>query len=106
MSHHASRNRHTLPLGRGAGLPAPFDFVLVIIVQALFLVYVIRKVGAQGNERRLLSLSLGLMLPIATIGVAAELALPLTLLADLAMVLFFRKLWGKHGGPSNAAGRS
>ncbi len=70
------------------------------------MVYVIRKVGAQGNERRLLSLSLGLMLPIATIGVAAELALPLTLLADLAMVLFFRKLWGKHGGPSNAAGRS
>lgn len=89
----------TQSLGKGTGLPAPADFVLVVVIQALFMVYIVRKVGAQGNERRLLSLSLGLILSIATIGVVAESTLPLTLLADLAMVLFFRKLWGRYGSP-------
>lgn len=95
----------TQSLGKGAGLSASVDLVLVVVVQALFMVYVIRKVGAQGNERRLLSLSLGLMLPIAIIGVVAESTLPLTLLADLAMALFFKKLWGRYGSPSEAATR-
>lgn len=83
-------------IGEGAGLPPSIDFVLVLLIQALFLVYVIRKAGSRDNGRALLSLSLGLILPLAAIGVLAELALPLTLLADAAMVLFFKKLWNKY----------
>ncbi len=51
--------------------------------------------GSRHNERNLLAFALGLILPIAAFGVLAEITLPLTLLADLVMVLFFRKLWRK-----------
>ncbi len=87
----------TQSVGEGAGLPAAADFVIVLLVQALFLAYVVRRAGTQGKERVLLSLSIGLILPIAVIGVIAELPLPLTLLADLAAFLFFRKLWRRSG---------
>ena len=80
---------------RAAGMPAALDFILVLLVQALFLVYVVRRAGISENRKGLLSLSLGLILPIAVFGVIAEVALPLTLLADVAMVLFFRRLWLK-----------
>ncbi|HEY6283669.1 MAG TPA: hypothetical protein VIW22_07070, partial [Nitrososphaerales archaeon] len=58
-------------------------------------VYVVRSAGIGENRRGLLSLALGLILPIAVFGVIAEIALPMTLLADVAMVLFFRRLWLK-----------
>lgn len=66
------------------------------------MVYAMHNLGEHGNERGLLSLSLGLILPIVAIGVVAELTLPLTLLADLAMVLFFRKLWIGYSAPFGA----
>ncbi|MDA4125414.1 MAG: hypothetical protein OK438_08235 [Thaumarchaeota archaeon] len=94
----------TQSIGRGAGVSPSLDFVLVLLVQALFLFYVIRKCGSRGNARVLLSLSLGLILPIAAIGVIAELPLPLTLLADVALALFFRKLWEVSGEPPDREG--
>ncbi len=81
--------------GIGVSVPAGVDFVLVIALQGLFLVYVVRVMGSRHNERNLLAFALGLILPIAVFGVLAEIRLPLTLLADLVMVLFFRKLWRK-----------
>jgi hypothetical protein len=84
---------------RAAGVPADVDFVLVLLVQALFLVYVTRRAGLGENRRGLLSLALGFILPIAVFGVIAEFVLPLTLLADAVMILFFRKLWRKDTLP-------
>jgi hypothetical protein len=78
---------------RATGVPAALDFLLVLLVQALFLVYVVRSAGIGGNRKGLLSISLGLIIPIAVFGVIAEIALPMTLLADAALVLFFRRLW-------------
>ena len=83
-------------LGQGVGLPSVVDFVLVLFVQAIFLVYVIRRVGSIGNELALLSLSAGLIAPIAVFGIVAQLALPLVLLADAALFLFFRGLWRRQ----------
>ncbi len=80
---------------RAAGMPAALDFILVLLVQALFLVYVVRSAGVGENRKGLLSLALGLILPIAVFGVIGEIGLPMTLLADAAMVLFFRRLWRK-----------
>jgi hypothetical protein len=80
-------------LGMGAGLPAAADFVLVAGVQGLFLLGVLRNVGSRENERNLIALALGLIVPIAAIGVISELPLPLSLLPDLAFVLFLRMLW-------------
>jgi len=80
---------------RAAGVPAALDFVLVLLVQALFLVYVVRSAGISENQRGLLSLAFGLILPLAVFGVIAEITLPMTLFADAAMVLFFRRVWMK-----------
>jgi hypothetical protein len=76
-----------------AGVPAAADLVFVTAVQGVFLTYVMWVIGRERNERVLLSLSFGLIVPIAVIGVVSEAALPMTLVADAAMVLFFLKLW-------------
>jgi hypothetical protein len=82
-------------LGAGSSLPAVVDFALVIFVQALYLRYVTRR-SWRNRKRGMLALALGLIIPIAVFGVLAELALPMTLLADVALVFFFRRLWAKY----------
>ena len=88
----------TAGFGMGAGLPAAVDFLLVVAVQALFLVGVLRAVGSRENERNLIALALGLVVPIAAIGVISELPLALSLLPDAAFVLFLRMLWKQYAG--------
>jgi hypothetical protein len=78
---------------KGVGTPAFVDFVWVIALQGLFLAYILRVIGPAENERVKIAFTFGLILPIAAIGVIAEATLPLTLVADLVMVLFFRGLW-------------
>jgi hypothetical protein len=78
-----------------AGVPAALDFILVIVVQTLFMVYILRAFSSD-NDRREIIMAVGLILPIAIFGVIAELALPVILLADAAFVLFFRKLLRKY----------
>jgi hypothetical protein len=88
-------------LGNGSGLPAVVDLVWVIFVQALYLGYLTRR-SWRNRERGMVALALGLITPIAVFGVLAELALPMTLLADVALILFFRRLWAKYT-PSNVS---
>jgi hypothetical protein len=85
-------------LGRGAGLPAALDFLLVVAVQALYLLYVARRSWG-GSRRSMIAFVLGLLVPIMVFGVLAELAIPLTLLADMFVVIFFRRLWRIREGP-------
>jgi len=85
-------------LGRGAGLPAALDFLLVVAVQALYLLYVARRSWG-ASRRSLIAFVFGLVVPIMVFGVLAELALPLTLLADLVVVVFFRRLWANSESP-------
>jgi hypothetical protein len=80
----------------GAGAPALSVFILVSLLQTLFLVYVLRVVGSSGNEPQVIALSFGLILPIAAIGLIATITFPLGLVGDLAMVLFFRMLWRRY----------
>jgi len=87
-------------LGEGAGVPAAVDFVLVILIQAAYLWYLARQ-GWRDNERGKLALSLGLLIPIMVFGVVAELSLPMTLLADVVVVLFFRRLWAAYSPKTN-----
>jgi hypothetical protein len=86
-------------LGEGADLPAVIDFLLVILVQLAFMIYVVRRVGSHGNQLALLSFSLGLISPIMVFGVVSQLVLPLVLLADLAMVIFFRRMQNGYRRP-------
>ena len=78
------------------GIPAAADLVIVIAVQALFLLCVPRVLGRRWNERVILALAVGLITPIAVFGVIAEMTLPMTLLGDAAMTLFFLKVWRKY----------
>jgi len=86
----------TQGLGRGAGVPAALDFILVVAVQALYLFYVARRASG-GSRSSVVAFALGLLVPIMVFGVLAELALPLTLLADFAAMVFFRRLWKSYG---------
>lgn len=83
-------------LGRYAGLPGAMDLVLVVGVQALFLLAVLRVGGSRENERNLLAFSLGLVVPIAAIGLVSELPFALTLVPDAAFLLFVRMVWAEY----------
>ena len=80
----------------GTSAPAVADLLLVLAVQGVFLAIVLRTIGSWGNERNLVALSLGLVLPIAIIGALSEARLPLALLPDLAFFLFLRRLWAEY----------
>jgi hypothetical protein len=83
-------------LGMGVGLPAAVDFVLVVTLQGAYLVAVLRFLGSRGSERNLIAFAAGLVVPIAAFGLISEVSLPLTLLPDVAFVLFLRSLWVKY----------
>ena len=83
-------------VGGAAHLPPLLDFALVVLVQALFLAYAIRTIGAHGNGRQLVSLALGLVLPIMTFGLISEIKLPLVIVADAAFLFFMRWLYRKY----------
>lgn len=82
-------------------VPAFFDLIFVVAVEALFLFYVQERIGHENNERQLITLAAGLVVPIATIGLIAELRLPLVLAADLAFGLFIWTLLQKYKGSTN-----
>jgi len=80
-------------LVKGEGAPALVDFALVVAVQGLFLACVLRVAGSTGNERNLVALALGLILPIAVFGAISEASFPVSLLADLVALAFFFRLF-------------
>lgn len=77
-------------LPQGAGVPPSVDFALVLLVQALYLVYLTRR---SWPRRGTVSIALGLIIPIAVFGFISQLGLPLVLLADAAIFLLFKRLW-------------
>jgi len=86
----------TQSIGHAAGLPSVLDFLLVVAIQATYLLWASRR-GLGGSRRGLVALSLGLLFPIMVFGVLAEIALPLTILTDVAVLVFFRRLWVGSG---------
>ena len=77
--------------GMGLHLPAVIDAALVVAVQALYLVLVLRIVGQSNNERNLIALAVGLIIPIALFGIISEIHLPIILAGDLVAGIFFWK---------------
>lgn len=87
----------TQSLVRQRGAPPVADFLWVIALQTGFLVYVLWRAGSMEHSRHLVGLAFGLILPIAAFGLLAQISLPLVLVPDVLMVLFFRKLWRATG---------
>ncbi len=73
-------------------------------MEGLLLAWVLRSIGQDENERIKVALSFGMLVPIAVFGVLAELPFPVTLLADLLMVLFIRMLWRRSALRQKAGG--
>lgn len=82
-------------LAQAGHLPSAVGFLLVLLVETLYPVYLSRRAW-RDRPRGTVALAAGLLIPVMTIGVAAELALPLTIAADLAAVAFFVFLWNKY----------
>jgi hypothetical protein len=70
------------------------------MILALFLV-VWRNIGRAGNEVQLVLLALGLIAPLALVGLVAQWFLPIVLGADALAALFFLTLW-RHYRPAPA----
>jgi len=82
----------------------PWVTILAIVVYELALGYlVVRTVGTVDNERHLVALAAGAILPIAFVGIVAELPIPVTVVADLAALWFLRHLWRKYPTSTAAA---
>ena len=82
--------------GEASGIPSPIDFVLVISVQAIYLLSVASRVRWGSS---LVWLAAGLLVPIMALGLLSQLSLPLVVVVDLLVFLFFRKLAQVTRGP-------
>ncbi len=91
-------------LGESIGFPAAADFAVAILVQALYIEYMTKQNWVD-NPRGILAFAIGLLIPIAALGFLSEVLVPFTLLADIAMVLFFRRLWANYSPEPAKKGR-
>jgi len=80
----------------GNSLPSSVDLFLTIIILLSFLVYILKAIGKGNNEKQLIALSFGIILPFLAGGIAGQIELPLVLILDVALILFFRRLWQKY----------
>jgi hypothetical protein len=75
----------------------PWLAILSIVAYESALGYlIVRTIGTTQNARHLVALAAGAILPIAFVGLVAELPIPVTAIADLAAFWFFRHLWRKY----------
>ncbi len=71
----------------------------VPVYAAAFLVWIERNLGRPHSDRALFALALGLLVPILAIGIITQVELPIVLVADALVILFFRYLWRRYPGP-------
>jgi hypothetical protein len=74
-------------------LPAYIVTPLVVLLQAGYLFYILRAIGRTNNERNLIALAAGLVIPLAVFGIVSQISLPLVILVDVALIAFFTRLW-------------
>jgi hypothetical protein len=80
----------------GNSIPQSVDLFLMIVIQFSFLVYILKAIGKGNNEKQLIALSFGIILPFLIGGIVGQIELPLVLILDVALILFFRRLWQKY----------
>jgi hypothetical protein len=85
-----------LVLEFGNSIPSSIDLFIVVVIQLLFLVYILKAIGKGNNEKQLIALSFGIILPFLADGIVGQIELPLVLILDVALILFFRRLWQKY----------
>ena len=86
----------SLVLEFGNGIPSSVDLFLTIVIQFSFLVWILKAIGKGNNEKQLIALSFGIIFPFLADGIVGQIELPLVLLLDVALILFFLRLWRKY----------
>lgn len=76
--------------------PAALTFVLLGGFYVGWILLTIPALGAQRNERALVSLAAGLLAPIMVFGFVGGFPIPIVGFADVAAILFLRHLWRKY----------
>ena len=89
-----------LVLEFGNSIPSSVDLFIVVVIQFLFLVYISRAIGKGNNEKQLIALSFAIILPFLADGLVSQIELPLVLILDVALILFFRRLWQEYSKSS------
>jgi hypothetical protein len=81
-------------VGKALGLIAAEVIAIVAVYEGGLLLYILRSVGTGRNTRNRVALAAGLILPVAFIGLVSQLSAPVVIVADIAMILFLRRLYG------------
>lgn len=75
----------------------PWSAILLIVsVEGALGFLIVWAVGSTHHEPQLVALAGGMILPIAVLGFAVELPIPVTIIADGVAVWFLRYLWTKY----------
>jgi hypothetical protein len=83
-------------LGGGVSLWPPVTVAVDLVLGAVLFLFVRREAGGQGNEAALTMLALGAIAPVAGLGLAFQLSLPIVLVPDILFGLFFYALWIRY----------
>jgi len=88
-------------LGEAAGWWPPVTIVLELLFGGALFLFIRREVGRADNEAAMTMLALGALVPIMLFGFFAQFYLPLVLVLDIVVGLFFYTLWRRYRpGPS------
>jgi hypothetical protein len=72
-----------------------------MVLEGILLWIVVRGIGRTRNERHLVALCAGILVPVAVFGFLSEISVPLILIADVAALLFFRTLWRRYSSETS-----
>jgi hypothetical protein len=89
-------------LAQSANVPAVATIGLVLVVEGALFWAVRSSIGTVANERSLVCLALGAILPLIAMGIISQFALPLVLGLDAVAFLFFAALLGRYPAPAAA----
>jgi hypothetical protein len=87
-------------IAESARAPAALTVLLVAAAEGALFYGIWSSIGSERNERALVLVALGAILPILLIGFIAQVRLPLVLVADAAAMLFFFALLHRYPAPS------
>jgi hypothetical protein len=84
-------------IAAGASIPPEIPMVVDVIFAMVILTRAFNSMGASNNQEQKVAFGIGLLFPIVVFGLIASIALGnlLIVVADLFVVLFWRRLWRK-----------
>lgn len=86
-------------IGKALNLPIYLTLLAIFLLVGSFLAMVMQWIGKAHNQRHLIALTIGLLLPLVIAGILNELPFPVVLVLDLLFTWFLIRLW-KDAPPS------